>query len=334
MSLDYLGLDPLTQAVYQTLLLQPDADISDISSHAGVTLDDTRRALDRLAGLALVRWGGDETSSPALNDPDTALSALLARQQAEIAERQVQIEESRAAIADLLTARTTSVKDQDRSDVERVIGLEAVRTRIEKLAEACREEVWSFNPGGPQSEQNLVRSRPLNRETLARGVRMRAVYLDSVRNDEPSLVHLKWLTEEGAEVRTQPVLPIRMIVIDRSIAVVPMDDRSTAKGALVVTGRGMVAGLVALFVSTWKSAHPIGPRRCREPGQPSTQQRAALRLWAQGATDAVVARTLGISERTVRRISEALTERLGARSRFEAGARAMDIGWLNGDDLI
>lgn len=180
----------------------------------------------------------------------------------------------------------------------------------------------------------MARSRPLNEETLDRGVRMRTVYLDSVRNDEPSIEHARWLTERGAEVRTVPTLPLRMLVVDRELALVPLDENDSSAGALLVSGRGVVAALSALFVSVWRNAHPLGQRRARQPGRPSEQEQQALRGWVQGDTDHLVARRLGVSERTVRRISDNLAERLGARSRFEMAARAMDAGWLCAEDLI
>ncbi|MFI5493510.1 LuxR C-terminal-related transcriptional regulator [Actinoplanes sp. NPDC051859] len=334
MTLDRLGLDPLAQAVYRAMLASPSSDLNAISEIAGVSEPEARSAFDRLASLALVRQADDEISPPMLNNPSVALSALLAREQVRIAERQLQIEESRAAIAELLAAGAASGQGPDHHDVERVLGIDAARERISDLAANCQEEVWSFNPGGGQTAQNRANSRPLNAEALERGIRMRAVYLESVRNDPDTVDHVQWLTERGAEIRTTLTLPIRMLIIDRATAVVPIDDRATSQGITVITGRGMVAGLVALFVTTWKSAQPLSSRRSRVPGQPNSQERAALRLWAQGATDASVARTLGISERTVRRISENLAERLNARSRFEAGARAMDVGWLNAEDLV
>jgi DNA-binding NarL/FixJ family response regulator len=54
-----------------------------------------------------------------------------------------------------------------------------------------------------------------------------------------------------------------------------------------------------------------------------------LRLLAQGDTDEAAARKLGVSARTVGRVAADLMERLGARSRFQAGARAGEQGWLS-----
>jgi len=45
-------------------------------------------------------------------------------------------------------------------------------------------------------------------------------------------------------------------------------------------------------------------------------------------TDEAAARRLGVSLRTVRRWASHLADRLGARSRFQAGVRARERGWI------
>ncbi|WP_162952712.1 response regulator transcription factor [Streptomyces hundungensis] len=61
------------------------------------------------------------------------------------------------------------------------------------------------------------------------------------------------------------------------------------------------------------------------------RDREILRLMAAGLKDRAVARALGISERTViRRIQELMTT-LDATTRFQAGVRAHDAGWLSAD---
>lgn len=57
------------------------------------------------------------------------------------------------------------------------------------------------------------------------------------------------------------------------------------------------------------------------------------RLLAAGSTDEVVARSLGFSVRTARRIIADLMGRLQASSRFQAGAQAVAQGWLEPSDL-
>lgn len=330
--LEKLGLDPVAQQIYLALVSDPDADLATVRQLAGLSEEEVRSGLDRLSELALVQWSEGGLSARPV-DPSVGLVALLSRQRAEVAEQQNRIEQCQLAVEQWLLSHKDNLKTASAPQVERLDGVGAVRAKLEELASGCRDEVWSFNPGGPQSAANLARSRPLNQETLSRGVQVKAVYLDSVRNDVASVEHARWLTALGGDVRTVPLLPMRMLVVDREAALVPIDDRDSSLGALLVSGSGLVTGLVALFTSTWRVARPLGTRPAREPSMPSVQEREALALWAQGNTDEAVARRLGVSQRTVRRISESICERAGAHSRFELGARAMELGWLTADDL-
>ncbi|WP_223268058.1 helix-turn-helix domain-containing protein [Streptosporangium nondiastaticum] len=58
------------------------------------------------------------------------------------------------------------------------------------------------------------------------------------------------------------------------------------------------------------------------------QEEATVRLLAEGRTDEAIAKRLGVSRRTARRIATGLMERLGARSRFQVGVLAVQAGWL------
>jgi len=62
---------------------------------------------------------------------------------------------------------------------------------------------------------------------------------------------------------------------------------------------------------------------------PSEEESSILALLAEGLTDDVIARRLSISMRTYRRRVQALMLKLGATSRFQAGARAAQRGWLD-----
>ena len=64
----------------------------------------------------------------------------------------------------------------------------------------------------------------------------------------------------------------------------------------------------------------------------SDEERSILALLAQGATDGAVARDLHLSMRTYRRRLRVLMEKLGAKSRFQAGVMATRHGWLEGSE--
>ncbi|MEU6351087.1 helix-turn-helix transcriptional regulator [Streptomyces sp. NPDC047072] len=115
--------------------------------------------------------------------------------------------------------------------------------------------------------------------------------------------------------------------MDRRTALVQIDPEDSRKGTLLLTEPGVIAPLVALFEQVWDTAIPLG-HECRAGGDgPSPRERALLSLVTQGHTDESAAAQLLISARTARRIMASLMERLGARSRFEAGVKAARLGW-------
>jgi DNA-binding CsgD family transcriptional regulator len=187
-------------------------------------------------------------------------------------------------------------------------------------------------PGGAQSQASLEASKPLDEDALRRGVSMRTVYLESARNDAATLAYARWLAELGGEVRTAAVLPLRMLIVDRELALVPVSASDSRSGAILMRTSGIIHGLCALFDSVWRSAVPLYSRgRPRDLRGLTNQERAILNLLGQGHTDEVIARRLAVSVRTCRRIIADLMERLGAHSRFQAGAHAQAGGWLDVD---
>jgi DNA-binding CsgD family transcriptional regulator len=86
----------------------------------------------------------------------------------------------------------------------------------------------------------------------------------------------------------------------------------------------------ASFVDlAWQDAYPVQAAPAPDPSTGlSNAERCLLRLLGKGMTDASAARQLGVSLRTVRRMMAEIMARLGARSRFEAGIRAAERGWI------
>jgi DNA-binding CsgD family transcriptional regulator len=148
--------------------------------------------------------------------------------------------------------------------------------------------------------------RRVDEQNLRRGVRYRVL---APRPDAPRL--------PGALVRTVADVPTEARIIDGSVVVLP-DGDDTAVFRLP----GVVVTTACLFERLWATAGP--------PGGLAPRERALLSLLAAGSTDESTAVRLGVSVRTVRRLVAGLMDRLGARSRFEAGAKAACRGWLTG----
>jgi DNA-binding CsgD family transcriptional regulator len=86
-----------------------------------------------------------------------------------------------------------------------------------------------------------------------------------------------------------------------------------------------------LFESVWQHAAQVKPKTGDEllvMGTAEGDLRQLTHLMATGMTDTAIARHLGVSERTVRRRVKDLMDELRVDSRFLAGVRAVERGWL------
>jgi len=119
-----------------------------------------------------------------------------------------------------------------------------------------------------------------------------------------------------AALRVTPALPLSLVALDDTVVLVARTPHARA-----VTDRDAVLALRALAESEWDRARPADDAL-------APTEDTLLRLLAEGKTDSAVAARLGVSPRTVRRHAAGLMGRLGATSRFEAGARAAQRGWI------
>ncbi|MFJ4090615.1 LuxR C-terminal-related transcriptional regulator [Kitasatospora sp. NPDC089913] len=328
--LELLGVDTTAEAVYREMLADPEGGVAELRERLHLPEADVRAALDRLADLTLLRASRERPGALWPVSPERGLELLLRRQEEDLARRQQELAVSKAAVAravaEYATLRSATLVDGG----ERLVGLDAIQAKLETLTARLATECLAVMPGGAQSAASLAASRPLDEDALRRGVSLRTIYQDSVRNDPETFAYTQWMTGLGGRVRTAPVLPPRMLVFDGTTAVVPIDPENTRAGALCTEEPGIVASLVALFEQTWETAAPLGgdPRPEDAGTGLSPGERELLRLLSTGLTDDAAAKRLGVSVRTVRRQMAALMERLEAASRFEAGLKAAQRGWL------
>ncbi|MFJ8044017.1 LuxR C-terminal-related transcriptional regulator [Kitasatospora sp. NPDC096147] len=327
--LQALGLGAAVEAVYRGLLADPSGGIAELSAHLGLTQQQVRDSLDQLADLGLLRPSRDCPGTLQAVRPELGLEVLLTRQEQELVRKQQELEQSRAAAARVVSEFAVLGPNVEVDGAERLVGMDATQSRLEQLAHGLTRECLAILPGGALSEASLEASRPLDERALSRGIEMCSVYQDSARNDPTTLAYARWLTEQGGQVRTSPLLPPRLLVFDRTVAVVPIDPGNSRLGALCTSAPGIVASLVTLFEQTWEAAVPLGADRPRAgESRPTGTELELLRLLASGMTDEAASKRLGVSLRTVRRQMAALMERLHATSRFEAGLKAAREGWL------
>ncbi|MGQ4491183.1 LuxR C-terminal-related transcriptional regulator [Streptomyces sp. SAS_281] len=291
---------------------------------------ELRAALGELSEYALTRPCTEDQNQVRPVNPLLGFEALIARQEAQLAAHRQQLEENRATIAEALAQYGLEYGSASSAEIQHLEGIEAIREQLELLNSTVTEEFLTLAPGGAQTTTNMASSRPLNQRLLERGVRMRTVYLDSIRRDAPTMAHAEWLQSLGARVRTAPTLPNRVIIVDRRTALVATHSNNTSASAALIRHDGVVTLVCALFENIWESAEPISAPAAPDQAGLTRQRVEVLRLMAQGNTDESIANHLGISTRTVRRIASGLLEHLDARSRFQAGVHAVQRGYLPG----
>jgi len=326
-----LGLSETAIGVYRLMLTRREWGVDDIAAHLGLTHEQVRAHLDELVEAAMLRPSWERPDGLRAVDPHVALAALARRRKSALQESLAQVEQ----VAELLATEvgSTSTRFPAPVDAERLDGIDSVRGRLEYMGRQARTEALAFVVG-TQSEAALDASAEVDREALSRGVAIRAVYTDNAVKDGLTRRYAQWLGDLGACVRTVPSLPMRMLVVDRSAALIPVDPADSAAGALLLREPGAVTAVVALFDAYWQAGLqlPSATDTLGRAGEPpealGRHDREMLRLMASGAIDESVARSLGISVRTARRSIAALMSTIGAGSRFQAGVEAARRGWV------
>ncbi|MDH6137561.1 sugar-specific transcriptional regulator TrmB/DNA-binding CsgD family transcriptional regulator [Kitasatospora sp. MAA4] len=322
-----LGLDAVCDQVYRELLAEPTLDATLLADRLGLSQDQVGASLDTLADLALLRMSREAPDQRRPVSPERARALLLRRQEEDLQARLAALEANRAAVA---TAAEQQTRDQWRTPTggDRLDGLDEIQSRLESLVQGATTEICSIVPT-QMSPEALEASRALDEELLARGITLRTLCHEGARTNQRSLSYASAMAASGAQLRTAPALPHRLLLVDRTTALVPLDPAVPAPSAVVVTTPGIVAALAELFDRIWADAVPLGPDPVRDDATGITAgERELLRILSTGVTDEAAAKRLGVSVRTVKRRMEDLMRRLEAGSRFEAGFRACRQGWL------
>lgn len=317
-----LGLSELEERLYLGLLADRWTTADDFASHVDIDEMTAIRSLDRLVELGLVA----PENTPRTVPPQVRYARLIADAEMELQRDQADLARAKRSLA-ILAAEQNQLGT--RESLISLSPIEVVRARLRELADSAELDVLSVHPGNAHQVEAMEASKPLNRAILKRGVGIRCLYQTSITNDRRSVEYGRWMLELGGEVRTVPVVAQQMIIVDRKIALIPIDARNPGDGALEVQHPSVLSVFVAMFEQSWAGAAALAAPRAEVDLGLSEQERELLRLFVRGHSDQSAARILAVSLRTVRRMVAALCERMSAHSRFELGARAAQLGVLD-----
>ncbi|WP_327350923.1 LuxR C-terminal-related transcriptional regulator [Streptomyces sp. NBC_01304] len=327
------ALDAEALAVYRAVLLHHEHDRGRLARRLGMSEDRVGSAVARLVALSLLRPSWDRPDLVRAVSPDLGLELMLQREQQELALRQERLAQTRAALSTLAAEYAAGAGESGaRRGTEVLEGMDEIRTRLETLASRCSREALSFQPGGALPTEAIEAGRSLNEQAMLRGVKFRSIYLQSITKDRVTAGYVRWARKQGSEIRLAPTLPMRLLIVDREVAVIPGEPGAGRPTAVLIRSVPVILALVALFEAYWKDAEamhtPSDSAAPAGPAGPTPQERELLRMLADGGKDESAARALGISIRTERRMVADLMHRVNANSRFELGVRACQMGWL------
>lgn len=162
-----------------------------------------------------------------------------------------------------------------------------------------------MQPGRGSTVELQEESDLKDAELLEAGISRRTLLHDRRRDHVPTRRSVERLGELGAEFRTVPSLPVRLLVFDRNKAIVSRHREKNDPAALVIRDPDVAMVFARLFDTVWDYATPF-----------------------EICPDEALASRLQMSVRTCRRHISQLFEILGADSRFQAGVLAARRGWL------
>ncbi|GAA5099463.1 LuxR C-terminal-related transcriptional regulator [Nocardia iowensis] len=311
---------------YAVLVHHPRSSLADIAQYLGVSEETAAASLDVLCDLRAAVRVTTPDGAPAVWDAHAPESLS----EAEARRRQQQINQMHTAAA-RLSETFRSVRRSPRSNGAVVPVFERLEmlADFEEMQTAARSCVKVVERGPYLSD--LDRERQLfllKRGRLSEGIRYQTLYQDTIYQDPERLRHALSTNASGAQARTLPEPPFKLIISDdeRASLVLHVDERRPDPMGLRITGSPALDLLVKTFDVLWSLAAPISVNPTAEALD--ERDRAILTLMGLGATDDTIARRLGMSRRTVVRRTARLLERLGASTRFQAGVQATRRGWL------
>jgi predicted transcriptional regulator len=312
-----LGLDE--EQVYRALLSQHRAGVADLVDLVALPSAMVAAALARLVELGLAMPTGDGAVAAA--PPARALGVLIASRRDELRTA----EHALVALAEQHRAAVTGRSIDELIEV--ITGVDAIRHHFLQVQQAAREQIRSFVTAPfvavPPGEN------PAEDTAMHRGVRFRVIAERAVLTEPGALAETLVSLRNGAQVRVVDTLPMKLILADADLGLVPLGTSSAGEpGAVMLHRSGLLAALEALFEVVWRQAYPLELHSIDGTGDvPNELDRRLLALLLAGLTDQAVAAQLNLSLRTLQRRLRHLMDLAGVDTRMQLGWHAARQGW-------
>jgi DNA-binding CsgD family transcriptional regulator len=316
-------LEPGDVEVYRFFLEAP-ASVVECSVTTNMSADEIDKRILRLSERRLLRPSLTDSGQYEAVSPELAAAELAAPMQARAHQLMLDSEAVRRELSSLSSIyRASQRKHFAYSSTEVLLDGDKVRQRLKDLATQVQSSLLAAHPTMPPPAA-MRAGFELDRQMLNRGVEFRSVYPHTARRQHDAVEYMLLLQGLGGQVRTAPVIPARMILMDEEVAIVPIKP-SQGTGAVVLRDPPVLDFLVRVFDHIWERAAPVTTPEYDEHVFEEIELSIMSEL-AHGRTDEAIARRLGISTRTLRRYLTMLCTRLGVETRFQLGMAASRAG--------
>ncbi|WP_256104058.1 LuxR C-terminal-related transcriptional regulator [Streptomyces sp. ODS05-4] len=306
-------------------------DPADVAEEVGCTRQEAEQAVGYLRRTGLLVADPLRPSGFRTVSPDNALMSLLSLedQLTEAWER----ERSRRHrhMMSLIQQFSLGAGASGEVDVQVIPDALSLGDLIEESVLQSRVRTRTMHAKGAPSADAFDGMALRDVAVLNQGVRVRVLCARHVADDPRVADYLAEISHYGADVRTTEALPLRMVLVDDDLAILPVDRRGAARGGLAIRNRMITETLDAIFDFHWSaalpSAHAVEESAGRELLSP--WEKTVVRMMAAGAKDEAIARELGISTRTLSRKVSQMFDRLNVQSRFQAAIELSRLGVLD-----
>jgi sugar-specific transcriptional regulator TrmB/DNA-binding CsgD family transcriptional regulator len=327
MVLASLGLSGEEEGLYRALVECPSATPAALSATTAMPAGTVEALLKSLVAQGLAaRTGTTSDGRYVATSPAIALGPLVRQRREDL--RRAELE-----LAALAERYFVSAADRTAGDlVEVVTGVELIAKRFQQLQAGAREEVRALVTAHTIAVPR--EDNPAEDESVLRGVKYRVVMERSILDQAGAEADTIGALRSGEEIRVLERVPIKLMIADKTHAMVPMNGDGSTAAALLVHRSGLLDALLALFDAAWERGRPlrIASDSLAESDPVAgvdDEDRRILVLLLAGLTDGSVAGQLNLSIRTVQRRVRDLMDLAGVHTRLQLGWHAARHGWIS-----
>ncbi len=290
-------------------------------------VDAAPEALERLVLLGLLIEDEGGTGGLVPVEPRLAEARLGASWRTAALQLLEQAGDLSEALAPLISAYQENAVPSGESELlVQLQGKALISACVDDAVSRCTQELLTAQPGGGRAATTLETVRGNVAAALSRGVSVRTLYQHTAWHAGPTREFVEEMTRLGAQVRTLDEFFERLIIVDRRTAFLPAaPDRSKA---VMVQEPAVVGFLADIFDRNWQRATEFTGLRSPERSVEITGslQELIVRGLIEGESDPVIAKRIGLSQRSYASHLARMKEELGVDTRFQLGYRLAKSG--------